>query len=280
MSIILIVIGIVVVVILLSNFKNTELEYPNDIENSELLFREWETKFEVENSSEIRETFHTKVAGVTFSNNNNNVSRQQIIRKCSVGERLMLVPDLDNKHDKNAVKVCRANNEQIGYLKAELAPDISSLLVDYKSRVDAWITSINGQKILGVNLRIQNYEIKVRFKKEKRTKVEEIPYDSEIKMHRNSFERSMQAKALEKQGYIENAIEMYESIVNRGFDAPFSYTRLTILYRRRKEYDKEIDVIQKLIKMYKKEYGEHYDIINMEERLDKAKKLREKTLVK
>jgi hypothetical protein len=43
-------------------------------------------------------------------------ARQRIIRKCSIGERLQLAPDLGNPSNKRTVGVFRQSGEQVGYL--------------------------------------------------------------------------------------------------------------------------------------------------------------------
>jgi hypothetical protein len=48
-------------------------------------------------------SFFTTVAGVTFE------GRQRIVKRCSVGERLELVRDPNNRFDKGAIKVMRLN---------------------------------------------------------------------------------------------------------------------------------------------------------------------------
>jgi len=53
--------------------------------------------------------FHLRVAGVSY--------RQDVVRRCSVGERLKLVPEPTNKFDPKAVMVCRLNGEQLGYIQ-------------------------------------------------------------------------------------------------------------------------------------------------------------------
>ncbi len=64
--------------------------------------------------------FHTKVRGVTFTDVD-GTSRQSIIAKCVIGERLLLVREPDNPHDHQAVKVCRETGELIGYLGEQVA---------------------------------------------------------------------------------------------------------------------------------------------------------------
>jgi len=258
MYFILIIISILAFVVLLNLFnKKSESSNYRDTEK-------------VKNNSVVKKTFHTKVAGVTFKNNDGN-SRQKIIQNCIVGERLLLIPEPNNKHDRDAVKVCKTNNQQIGYLKKELAYDVKILLADSKSKLNASITSINGVDILGVSLKINYHEIKVK----KQLEVKEKVHAHNIKMHHNNLEKSTQAKVLQQEGYVENAIEMYESVINTEFSEPSSYRRLIIIYHSRKEYNKEIVVIEKLINMYKKKHGDHYNIVNLKNRLEVARMLQE-----
>ena len=71
----------------------------------------------------------TKVAGVTHENKD-GTSRQEIIADCYEGESLNLVPEPDNPIDENAIAVCRASGEQIGYLNKGLAFWVSDMLKD------------------------------------------------------------------------------------------------------------------------------------------------------
>lgn len=248
-------------------------------EKMPLLFKEWANKFDPENSSEKLTSFHTKVVGVTFKNKN-GIPRQEIISDCKIGENLILMPEPDNQHDENAVKVCRANGLQIGYLNSIFAYEVKQIMEKYNSRVDAIITDITGGEISGVNILIQKYKINNRPPRKKKEPVEEKPFDPNIKIEKGSFNRSMQAKDLESQGFIENAIELYESVVKSGFDAPFSYERLSIIYRKRKEYEKEIAVLDKLIKTIEKSKNETDPIIaqtkidKVRERIQKANELK------
>ena len=57
--------------------------------------------------------------------NDNGSSRQSVIKKCRVGEHLDLLHDRKNRYDKNAIKVCRTNGSQLGFLDSDLAGDIA-----------------------------------------------------------------------------------------------------------------------------------------------------------
>jgi hypothetical protein len=51
--------------------------------------------------------------------NSDGSSRQKILRRCQVGEPIEPVLEPDNLYDSDAVKVCRANGEQLGYAPAD-----------------------------------------------------------------------------------------------------------------------------------------------------------------
>jgi tetratricopeptide (TPR) repeat protein len=243
----------------------------------------WKTTFDPANCCEIQRTFNAKIIGVTYKNKDGS-NRQSIISKCRFNEKLLLIPE-KYKGDW-AISVCRENFEQLGYLSADLAYEISDLMVRRKSRVDAKISSLTGGngKTKGANIEIIKFVINNRPARVKKEKVEEKPYDPSIKMHRLSYQRNIQASELEKNGYIENAIELYKSIVDNKKlemnDASMPFSRLTIIYRKRKDYDKEIEIIEKWKQMYAtsslNEESEMRQLASLDKRLEKAKSLRER----
>jgi len=60
----------------------------------------------------------TKVVGVTFE------GRQEVVARLQMGDVIWLEHETDNPYDQNAIKVCRSNGEQIGYLSRQLAARI------------------------------------------------------------------------------------------------------------------------------------------------------------
>lgn len=101
-------------------------------------------------------SFHTKVVGVTHRNDNGR-SRQKIIAKCRIAEQLVFDHDEYNPHDPNAVKVCRQNGAQIGFLNNELAQEVVNRSKN-GYRYAVWIKNLTGgtsdAPTLGVNLLI------------------------------------------------------------------------------------------------------------------------------
>ena len=103
--------------------------------------------------------FHTKIVGVTYKNSDGS-HRQKLIAKCDVFETLTLDHEEDNAHDPNAVRVCRQNGQQLGYLNAGLAEEIVRKSAN-GYRFAAIISDITGGgkgESFGVNLLIVEAE--------------------------------------------------------------------------------------------------------------------------
>jgi hypothetical protein len=83
---------------------------------------------EVERLESLRNYF-TKVVGVSRVNRD-GTSRQEIIARCRQWEEVRFVPEVDNPVDANAIAVVRANGEQIGYLRQNLAEVVADCMKD------------------------------------------------------------------------------------------------------------------------------------------------------
>jgi hypothetical protein len=59
--------------------------------------------------------FFLQVHGI-YHRNADGSSRQKIIRSCRSGDPLVLVPEPENKYDPDAIKVCRHDGGQLGYV--------------------------------------------------------------------------------------------------------------------------------------------------------------------
>ncbi|WP_077624972.1 tetratricopeptide repeat protein [Sediminibacillus massiliensis] len=90
---------------------------------------------------------------------------------------------------------------------------------------------------------------KAESNRKKTQKVEEKPY-KEMKIPAKDVDRNLQGQKLEKEGYVDNAIEFYEKNVEERFEGSFPYNRLAVIYRRRKQYDEEIRVLKQAIDVY------------------------------
>lgn len=60
-------------------------------------------------------------------------------------------------------------------------------------------------------------------------------------------ERNLKGQELEKAGDIEQAILLYEKNVDLGSAAPFPYTRLSLIYAKKKDYDNVIRILRLLL---------------------------------
>lgn len=80
--------------------------------------------------------FHTKVAGVTHLNYDGMV-RQVVIERCYEGECLVLIREPGNPFNLRAVKVCRKNGDQLGYLGDHIVGDGSGIGWSVSADLDA-----------------------------------------------------------------------------------------------------------------------------------------------
>jgi len=97
----------------------------------------------------------TNVVGVTFSNEEYGVNRQEILRSLSGKEHIFLLRDRHNKFDDNAIAVMVKKGEnaiKIGYLKRELAAFLSEFWKEYEFL--ASIIEIRGGDKIGIMIDI------------------------------------------------------------------------------------------------------------------------------
>ncbi len=67
----------------------------------------------------------TKVVGVSFE------GRQEVLARLQMGDRVWLEMEPTNPFDRNAIKVCRSNGEQLGYLSRQLAASVTPFFRAY-----------------------------------------------------------------------------------------------------------------------------------------------------
>jgi len=79
---------------------------------------------------------------------------------------------------------------------------------------------------------------------------------------------NIEGKALEKAGLIEEAIEVYEKLVSSKVETPFTYKRLAIIYRKKKNLEKEVSAIEAGLRNVPKSNAAHYEWL-----LDRLKKI-------
>lgn len=90
---------------------------------------------------------------------------------------------------------------------------------------------------------------------------------------------NLKALELEKQGDVDTAITLYEKNVSHRFDGNCPYDRLTIIYRKKKDYDNEIRVLETAIDVFTHDVpasrsDRSIKLTRFKERLTKATKLK------
>jgi DNA polymerase-3 subunit epsilon len=78
----------------------------------------------------------------------------------------------------------------------------------------------------------------------------EQPQRRDIVIPTDPVVRNIMGIALEKEGFIDNAIECYKANAQEGFEGNHPYDRLAIIYRRRGDVDKELAVLRRAIEVF------------------------------
>jgi len=94
-------------------------------------------------------------------------------------------------------------------------------------------------------------------------------------------ERNLEGIELEKEGRVDEAIQLYEANIRENFDGNHPYDRLAIIYRKRKEIGEEIRVLKKAIWVFENIANQRRPDVfikleNFKNRLEKAIKLNQK----
>ena len=108
------------------------------------------------------DNFMTKIVGVTYENDD-GASRQALLSECQEGDKLLIVRQPDNPHDKNAVAVIHeSTGQQLGFLSRDIARDVAKAIkkgVTYRGG----IKNLTGGGLLfdrtrGANIFVEGYE--------------------------------------------------------------------------------------------------------------------------
>lgn len=83
-------------------------------------------------------------------------------------------------------------------------------------------------------------------------------------------------KEYEKAGKIKQAISTYEKNIELGYPASHAFSRLMVIYRKSKDFDNEIRIIEKAIDVFGIDTRYDADVLKWLERLKKVEQLRNK----
>lgn len=95
-----------------------------------------------------------------------------------------------------------------------------------------------------------------------------------------AVDNNRRGMSCEKSGNIDKAITYYEKNVTNRFEGNRPYDRLAIIYRKRKDYDNEVRVLETAIDVFKNINSGRQDaapkLAKFKTRLSKAKELQNK----
>jgi hypothetical protein len=202
-------------------------------------------------------TFRTKVAGVTH-NNSDGTSRQDILRKCTNGEYLLLQRDYDNAFDEYAIAVLRETKEQIGFIPRHVAfrhPAMNDLAphMDQGGEVNARIVALIGGEC-DIEIEVigsdggKPYQLKeeeARDLRDKAKTLEKSDPTEAIRLYRESL-----LKMLEVDTLIRETHFFKNQIAELGYDlgtwrrASLPIERITALLEKDKRYTECLEEIE------------------------------------
>lgn len=220
---------------------------------------------------------YEKVVGVTFDD------RDILVEKFINGSnrKITLSKDPLNEYDPFAIKVmgsCSYNGisetGQLGFLEKNISRKLSNfndikatvnaIAHPNKIRLDIWVTSDEYEQI---------------------KPLEDIYKD--IQKNDSKISKLIdKASKFEDDKNIDKAIEYYEKAIALNSDGNYPYDRLAILYRKNKDYDNEIRVLNKAIEVFEllgkiSQRGDIYPKLDkFKERLSKSELLKEKSILK
>lgn len=64
------------------------------------------------------------------------------------------------------------------------------------------------------------------------------------------IDNNLKGKELEKAGRVDEAVKLYTFNIKNRFNGSFPYDRLATIYRKQKQYDKEIEVLELAINVF------------------------------
>ncbi len=244
-------------------------------------------------------TFRTKIAGITHDNSD-GTSREEILRKCFVGEHLLLQRDYGNAFDEYAIAVLRKTGEQIGFVPRYVAfrhPAMNDLAphIDEGGKVTAHIVGLERDSQLGIWGKIFKTSQRVR-ECTIEISVGNAPYKvkeaegRQLRDKAKSFERTDPKKAielykqsmmtlLEGDAMLRETRAFKQQIVELGRDlgtwrrTPVPIERITALLERSKNYSECLAEIESYEKIEDRKGLSRTDIQVVTKRRDRVKRI-------
>lgn len=88
--------------------------------------------------------------------------------------------------------------------------------------------------------------------------INQLESDFEVAGYRRIADGNAQGNLLEKDGKSDEAIEVYESLLAMGVDTPFTYRRLAILYKKKRQKEEELRVLKAALNSIPSSNNKHY----------------------
>lgn len=201
------------------------------------------------------------------------------------GEQVLLFHEPENQFDEHAVKVLNLRGQHIGYVPSFEAKDIGEDLAN-KIYYDARISTIIDDLIYpSVYMTMIKHSDKEEYE----------PTDEEVAKTVNALKARREAQAigeeksteryrigreLEREGKVDLAVDIYNSIVESEYPIPAVYIRLAMNFRKKKDYSAEIEILNDCLKCWDNASCNletiNYEKSQVQKRIDRAQELKSK----
>ena len=233
-----------------------------------LLFTEEETfyYFEYNNFSEIRIQIENRIRELKTG------KRQNLPKRFLEDDWIDYFIDFKNE--------MRFDDEGIEFIKADLglgnfnSTEDNLIIKDFLIKADELIS----QNLLQeeIEYELSEYIDYINLNSENRRKKSYNDYRNKELLFHRMVDTNIKGKELEKMGKVDRALKLYEENLKNGDIGSHPYNRLAIIYRKRKDYDNEIRVCEKYIKMSRKKWDDNKKEEWFVKRLERAKELKNK----
>jgi len=178
--------------------------------------------------------------------------------------QIHLKTDPRNRHDPNAIAVYGSfkglfgrKTRMLGFVPAEIARVIAeeNLSAVIQPRLRNLYSGDHDFAIVQFDLlgpKNRHKEVKQRAAQKE---VESATKNGELDIPRSNVDKNLLGMSCEKAGKLDHAILCYEACIRNSFDGNHPYDRLLAIYRKQKDYENELRVVRKAIKVFEKVSG-------------------------
>ena len=214
----------------------------------------------------ISNIIELNISGTTFTHLGCNPS--DVIPKLSIGENLILAANPENDYDAMAVRVMTQRGEQIGWIPraCDEKPLIFRRLQEgypvccfvsnfgrMKLNGNPWCEIVIVTYVTPFDTVVRNTSLEIEMEKSYRSLLPEQSFEQDI-----GYGYWLKGDEERKNGNIEEALRLFDKAKEAGYDYPVIYESYAMAYRKLKDFDREIAILDEAIKRFDGETAESF----------------------